>query len=184
MEVPVDRTSPGGKTGCPGNTGRPSRVLSLNPASGALQGLVQIHPCKPLQQKRKCRWWLSVLATTIELSGIGLSTAQRTNPLTMIVADAGYPESVLSPVEFELFREATLHALASNWLIFETSFCKGRVLIFVASNPQAKGWLNKTVAELSSFNDRTAYLRKSRRRGRLTGGIRSLRNFVKKPEDS
>ena len=43
----------------------------------------------------------------------------------MIVADTGYPESVLSPEQFELFREATLHALdkepASNWPRYETS---------------------------------------------------------------
>ena len=52
-----------------------------------------------------------------------------------------YLESVLSPEQFELFREATLHAvdkeLASNWPRFETSFCRGRVFIFVASNPEA-----------------------------------------------
>ena len=54
-----------------------------------------------------------------ELSGVGLSTAQRTNPLTVIVRDASYPESVLSLEQFELFRETTLHVLdkepASNW---------------------------------------------------------------------
>ena len=37
------------------------------------------------------------LPANTELSGIGLSAAQRTNPRTVIVADAGYPESVLSP---------------------------------------------------------------------------------------
>ena len=35
----------------------------------------------------------------------------RANPLTVIVAVAVYPESVLSPEQFELFREATLYAL-------------------------------------------------------------------------
>ena len=63
----------------------------------------------------------------------------------MIVADAGYPESVLSPEQFELFKEATLHALdresVSNWPKFETSFCRGGVFIFVASNAEAKAWL-------------------------------------------
>ena len=53
---------------------------------------------------------------------------------------------------FELLREATLHALdkepASNWPRFETSLCRGGVFIFVASNPEAKVWLTKTVAEL------------------------------------
>ena len=49
--------------------------------------------------------------TNTELAGVGLSAAQRTNPLTAIVADAGYPESVLSPEQYEFFREATLHAL-------------------------------------------------------------------------
>ena len=81
-------------------------------------------------------------STNTELAGVGLSAAQRTNPLTVIVADSGYPESVLSPEQFELFRKATLHALdkepASNWPRFETSFCRGRVFIFVASNPEAK----------------------------------------------
>ena len=90
--------------------------------------------------------------TNTELAGVGLSSAQRTNPLTVIVADTGYPESVLSPEQFELFREATLQALdkepASNWPRFETSFCRGGVFIFVASNPEAKAWLTKTVAEL------------------------------------
>ena len=51
------------------------------------------------------------LPANTELSGVGLSTAQRTNPLTVIVTDAGYPESVLSPEQFEPFREATLHTL-------------------------------------------------------------------------
>ena len=80
--------------------------------------------------------------TNTELAGVGLSVAQKTNPLTVIVADTGYPESVLSPEQFQLFREATLHALdkepASNWPRFETSFCRKGVFIFVASNPEAK----------------------------------------------
>ena len=59
------------------------------------------------------------LPANIELSGVGLSAAQRTNPLTVIVADAGYPESVLSPEQF----------------------------IFVASNSEAKAWLTKTAPE-------------------------------------
>ena len=84
----------------------------------------------------------------MELPGVELSAAQRTNPLMVIVADAGYPESVLSPEQFKLFREATLHALdrepVSNWPRFETSFCRGGVFIFVASNREDKAWLNKT----------------------------------------
>ena len=92
------------------------------------------------------------LPANMELPGIELWAAQRNNPLTVIVADASYPQSVLSPEQFELFREATLHALdrelVSNWPQFGTSFCRGRVFIFVASNPQAKAWLTKTVAEL------------------------------------
>ena len=43
----------------------------------------------------------------------------------------------------------TLHALdkepSSNGPRFETSFCRGGVFIFVASNPEAKAWLTKTV---------------------------------------
>ena len=50
------------------------------------------------------------LPSNTELSGVGLSAAQRTNPLTLIAADAGYPESVLSPEQFEIIREVTLHA--------------------------------------------------------------------------
>ena len=92
------------------------------------------------------------LPANMELPGVGLPAAQRTNPLTVIVADAGYPESVLSPEQFELFREATLHAVdrepVSNWPKFETSFCRGGVFIFVASNPETKAWLIKTVADL------------------------------------
>ena len=68
------------------------------------------------------------------------------------MADAGYLESVLSPEQFELFREATLHAPdkepANNWPRFKTSFCRGGVFIFVASNPDAKAWLTKTVVEV------------------------------------
>ena len=67
------------------------------------------------------------LPANTELSCVGLSAAQRTTPLTVIVAEAGYPESFLSPEQFELFREATLHALdkksASKWPRFETSIC-------------------------------------------------------------
>ena len=37
---------------------------------------------------------------------------------------------------------------ASNWPRFETSFCRGGVFIFVASNPEAKAWLTKTVADI------------------------------------
>ena len=52
----------------------------------------------------------------------------------------------------ELFRETTLHALdkepVSNWPKFETSFCRGTEFIFVASNPEAKAWLTRTVAKL------------------------------------
>ena len=92
------------------------------------------------------------LPANLELLGVGLSAAQRINTLTVIVADAGYPESVLSPEQFELFRKATLHAPdrepVSNLPKFETSFCRGGVFIFVASNPEAKAWLTKTVAEL------------------------------------
>ena len=51
------------------------------------------------------------LPTNTELAGVGLSASQRNNPLMVIVADFVYPESVLSPEQFELFREATLHAL-------------------------------------------------------------------------
>ena len=51
------------------------------------------------------------LPANTELSGVGLSAAQRIYPLTVIVSDSSYPESVLSPEHFESFREATLHAL-------------------------------------------------------------------------
>ena len=92
------------------------------------------------------------LPANVELPGVRLSAAQRTNPLTVIVAVAGYPESVLSPEQFELFGEATLHALdrepVSNWSRFETFFRRGGVFICVASNPEAKAWLTRTVAEL------------------------------------
>ena len=68
------------------------------------------------------------LSENTQLSGVGLSAAQRTNPLTVIVADDGYLESVLLPEKFKLFRKATLHALdkepARNWPRFETSFCQ------------------------------------------------------------
>ena len=44
-----------------------------------------------------------------------------------------------------------MHALdkepASNWPRYETSFSRGGVFIFVASNPEAKACLTKTVAE-------------------------------------
>ena len=85
------------------------------------------------------------LPANMELPGVGLLAAQRTNPLTVIVADAGYPESVLSPKQFQhaLDRESV-----SNWPRFEISFCRGGVFIFVASNPEAKAWLTKTVADL------------------------------------
>ena len=92
------------------------------------------------------------LPAIMELPGLGLSAAQRANPLTVIVADAGYPQSVLSPEHFKLFTEATLHALdrepVSNWPEFETSFCRGGFFISVLSNPEAKAWRTKTVAEL------------------------------------
>ena len=82
------------------------------------------------------------LSANMELPGVGLSVAHKTNPLTVIVADAGYPESVLSREQFELLRKATLHALdrepVSNWPKFETFFCRGGIFIFVASNPEAK----------------------------------------------
>ena len=49
--------------------------------------------------------------------------------------------------------EATLHALdkepASNCPRFETSFCRGGVFIFVATNPEAKAWLAKKVTNSS-----------------------------------
>ena len=68
------------------------------------------------------------------------------------MADSSNPELVLSPEQFDLFREATLHALdkepASSWPRFETSFCRGGVFIFVASNPEAEEWLTKTVVDL------------------------------------
>ena len=92
------------------------------------------------------------LPANTELPGVGLSAAQRINPLTVIVADAGYPESVLSPEQLALFREATFHGLdrepESNCPRFETSFCRGGVFIFVASNPEAKARLTKTMTEL------------------------------------
>ena len=76
------------------------------------------------------------------------------------MVDASYTASVLSPEQFEFFREATLHALAnepaSNWPRFDISFCKGGVFIFVASNPKAKAWLTKTVAELRPWYKATA----------------------------
>ena len=64
------------------------------------------------------------LQANTELSGVGLSAAQKTKLLTVIVADADYSESALSSEQFELFREATLHALdkepARNRTRFET----------------------------------------------------------------
>ena len=119
-----------------------------------------------------------------ELAGVGLSATQRTNLLTVIVAESGYPESFLSPEQFELLREATLHALdkepASNWPRFETSFCKGGVFIFVASNPEAKAWLTKTVAELWPWEGANPKV----------GGVEILQRMLKptawipgKPED-
>ena len=50
------------------------------------------------------------------------SAAQRTNPLTVIAANAGYPKSVLPPEQFELFRDATLHARKHNSLQFNPFF--------------------------------------------------------------
>ena len=71
--------------------------------------------------------------TNTDLAGVGPSSVQRTNPLTVIVVDTGYPESVVAPEQFELFREATLHGLdkelASNWPRFEPPFA-GEVYLF------------------------------------------------------
>ena len=95
---------------------------------------------------------LECLPSNTKLSGVGLSAAQRTNLLTVIVAEVCYPESVLSKELFELFREAVAVALdkepASNCPRFETSFSRGGVFIFVASNPESKAWFAKPVAEL------------------------------------
>ena len=49
---PLVLLTPGGKTGCLGNTGRPSRVFSLNPASGALQGRTKFFPTFSWDKKR------------------------------------------------------------------------------------------------------------------------------------
>ena len=48
------------------------------------------------------------LPANMELPGVGLSAAQRANPLTVIVGDVSYTESVLSPEQFELFSEESL----------------------------------------------------------------------------
>lgn len=84
--------------------------------------------------------------------GAGLTLAQKTNPLTMVVSDVGYPEEVLSEEQFWLFRKALTPLVrnepADRLPRFEASFFRGGVFIFVASNPEAKAWLTKTVAEL------------------------------------
>ena len=63
------------------------------------------------------------------LSGDGLLAAQRTNLLITIVADAGYPEAVLTSEQFIIFREATMRILdkepASKWMRFESCFRGG-----------------------------------------------------------
>ena len=61
-----------------------------------------------------------------EPSGAGLSSAH----LTVVVTASGYPESVLTAEQFELFRENTWRALErvppNQWPRFETAFCRGR----------------------------------------------------------
>ena len=51
---------------------------------------------------------------------------KRANPLTMVVAESGYPDSVLTAEQFELFREVTWRALEkespNQWPKFETAY--------------------------------------------------------------
>ena len=58
-------------------------------------------------------------------AGVGLTSAQRANLLSMVVAALGYPDSVLTAEQFEPFREVTWRALEkvppNQWPKFETA---------------------------------------------------------------
>ena len=113
------------------------------------------------------------LSANTELSGVGLSAAQRTNPLTVIVMDAGYPESVSSPKQFELFREATLYAVdkepVSNWPRFETSFLGKEYLFLWRQTRWLKPWkIERWVAHISQVMETTG-LQTAPKTGRARG---------------
>lgn len=83
---------------------------------------------------------------------VGLTVAQRTNPLTVVATAEEYPDTLLSQEDFSSLR-ASFRCLAketppAQMPRIETSFGKGGVFVFVASDERSKEWLLNKVATL------------------------------------
>ena len=74
----------------------------------------------------------------------GLTTAQRTNPLTLVVVSADYPEVALTPADLERVRWAAWARMETSppeqWARFDDSFCRGGAIIIIASDNASKQW--------------------------------------------
>ena len=74
----------------------------------------------------------------------GLTTAQRTNPLTLVVVSADYPEVALTPADLERVRWAAWARMETSppeqWARFDDSFCRGGAIIIIASDNVSKQW--------------------------------------------
>lgn len=86
------------------------------------------------------------------IGGVGLTAAQRTNPLTVVATAEGYPEALLSQGDFNRFRvsfrELAKKTPTEQMPRIEASFEKGGVFVFVASDQRSKEWLLNKVATL------------------------------------
>lgn len=78
-------------------------------------------------------------------SGGGLTAAQRANPLTVVITTENYPNELLTQEQFSnfrlAFRQLTKTMPPKDLPKMETSFCRGGVFIFVASDNATKEWL-------------------------------------------
>ena len=83
---------------------------------------------------------------------VGLTAAQRMNPLTVVATAEDYPEALLTQDNFNSFR-ASFRELAKKippeqMPRIETSFGRGGAFVFVGSDQRSKEWLLNKVATL------------------------------------
>lgn len=103
----------------------------------------------------------------------GLTYAQKTNPMTMVVTDEGHPEKALTAQQFELFQEAVMAEIdktpPEQWPKFEESFARGGVFIIVAAEQATKEWLSTRIDTLKPWEGAAFKL----------GGVELLQRMVK-----
>ena len=74
----------------------------------------------------------------------GLTVAQRTNPLTMVVASDNYPEIALTQGHLGRLRcavrEISDKLPPEQWPRFSDSFCRGGAIVLIAAEETSKAW--------------------------------------------